>query len=1128
MPGNGEDKIVGAGAVTSVEISRAIRQGKWLDILYLNRKGEKTHFLFAVHDINIENKILRGNCCNPYLAGFTDPVKKGIRIDFNRFISANVIEDISYDVPPSLIKKLENCTAEQDWLRFNEIDNNIFLFLEKCVQYDPDPAVRKFEMLEGIDADSFAKNGTAAITEKQALLLAKEICSWQKDLRSENRLLRMAFNELSVKQGNANFPIVYREVELDLDGPSLRLGRKMQFSKSYLLAKSRCSSGEDTIDFSPEEFIKEYEKNREECIEEIRENLRPGCAINTNPEFMQLMSGFNVHFQQVRIAAMEMIRTKMLPDPVKAYLGMNTVHVGARRSAAIVTYDSRTNIDQVRAVFNAMRENITYVEGPPGTGKTQTILNVIFSLFFAGKTCLVCSNNNLPIDGIIRKLTLDLPECRGKKILFPFLRIGNNDVIIQTIRNIRSLYEQAVSIKPPDDAIIRKQHDSVREINRAIGEALQSYEQEILLREKADSLKNWMMSSRENTSFSAYLGRHVRELENKLSGMRKVTNETIQQLCINGSENPGFINFLYYSSVMRLQKLKRTEYRAFTDILNEENMEKAAKAFRKYIANDGNVSLLLKVFPIWFSTNISAEKIGSPAPVFDMCIMDEAGQCDIARSLIPMIRAERLLMCGDTKQLAPIILLDEKKHRFLHEKYAISKPQIYDYTHNSIMSLMMSADCISKRILLSYHYRCAADIIRFSNEYYYKKLLRLENKSRGGVFFADVHNVKGSRRNSYYEEAASVVSLIKTGRFDGQNIAIVTPFNNQAWLINAMLEKENIKNAKAGTIHKVQGQEYDTVILSTAIADSTRKKTFDWVKNSHELINVAVTRAKKNFAVVADKQAINTHSGGKTNSMKELIAYASGLQNGTIVKIQGLESGKDLSNGSEYERQFFRTLSQVLSTTGKMIIKRNVPMRDVFLNTGNIFPEYYALSEFDIVLYNRNQDSLMPVMAIEVDGGEHYINRHSLENDRKKELLCRQHGIKLFRVPNAFASHYSFIKEYIASMPESPGQLELFNTASYGASVVSDIGSNAEKTEERNKKYSMVSEENASLNESGEEHSVSQPDNTPDETKARDMAGQIPMEHVSVITENSGKKEKQDSSIFTKGLNAIKSLFGKK
>lgn len=45
-------------------------------------------------------------------------------------------------------------------------------------------------------------------------------------------------------------------------------------------------------------------------------------------------------------------------------------------------------------------------------------------------------------------------------------------------------------------------------------------------------------------------------------------------------------------------------------------------------------------FPIIITTCISAHKIGEPEPLFDMTIMDEASQCNVAISLVPIIRGE--------------------------------------------------------------------------------------------------------------------------------------------------------------------------------------------------------------------------------------------------------------------------------------------------------------------------------------------------------------------------------------------------------------------------------------------------------------------------------------------------------
>ncbi len=1009
----------------ALAVSKAIRQGSWLDVDYHNKKGENTHFLFAVKDVDIKTKRLKGDCFNPNLQGVEYPLQKDYILDFNRFFSATVIHDISYSVPNELIKKLELCDDNEDFLHFNELNNNIFIFLEQCIQFDTDLLVSSFKMLYGIDIDSFAKNKKIHITNEQSLFLARELCNWKKEEAKKQQIFRLVLNILSIRRHERNLPIVYKDVLLNLNDSSLELCEKYQFAKSYLLDR-----GENTPqilqDIGAQAFIKDFEQNEDFYIDEIRKNLNYGETIDTNPEFMKISSEYNVRFQRIRHAVSEMIRNKTLSAPIKAYLGMNNKMQGGRkRNVAVVTYDKKVNIDQVRVVFNSLRENMTYVEGPPGTGKTQTILNVIFSQFFEDRTCLVCSNNNLPIESIIEKLTKDLPLCEGNQVPFPLLRIGNVRIMHETIKNIRMLYERTKNETVVNDKALQNQREAVKKNTQALYETLQNYEQRLDMQEKLYSLRSWRLSTDPKVPLSRFLKGEIETLEAEISLLPEVSNEDVQSLYIVASEDESFINYLYYHSIKLLQKLKKEAYKPFVEILYEKDEDKAVKDFKNYLSDDENVKLLCDVFPIWVSTNISAEKIGSTSAHFDLCIMDESGQCDIARSLIPIIRAHRLLLVGDTNQLRPIILLDENKQSLFQKEFNIEHPETYDYLHQSILSLMQQTDSISKKILLSYHYRCAANIIRFSNEYYYEKKLHIENKNDGEVSLVSVKNYEGSKRNCYEEEANAVVNYIKSGRFEGEKVAVISPFNNQVVLINKKLEENGIKNVKAGTIHKVQGAEYDTVILSPSIALTSSQKTFNWIKDNTELINVAVTRAKKSLAVVVDDKAINAFSRDTPNAIQSLISYAKEVGKDKNIAIIP-QKRRNLSNNSEYESQFFITLSQILSTTGKLSIEKNVAMKNVFQNTEKLFPEYYALSEFDVVLYKKSGNSKKAIMVIELDGGEHYTSEKNRDNDRKKELLCKKAGIKVFRVPNAFASHYSFIKSYISAIGDNAGQMSIF------------------------------------------------------------------------------------------------------
>lgn len=50
----------------------------------------------------------------------------------------------------------------------------------------------------------------------------------------------------------------------------------------------------------------------------------------------------------------------------------------------IVPFDF--NQSQINAIDKALKSKISVIEGPPGTGKTQTILNLIANIFFVERT----------------------------------------------------------------------------------------------------------------------------------------------------------------------------------------------------------------------------------------------------------------------------------------------------------------------------------------------------------------------------------------------------------------------------------------------------------------------------------------------------------------------------------------------------------------------------------------------------------------------------------------------------------------------------------------------------------------------------------------------------------------------
>lgn len=72
------------------------------------------------------------------------------------------------------------------------------------------------------------------------------------------------------------------------------------------------------------------------------------------------------------------------------------------------------NEAQGKAVQAALSLPISYIWGPPGTGKTQTLSAVIRALFAAERRALVCSNTNQAVDQVLAKLC-DVLTDRGRR-----------------------------------------------------------------------------------------------------------------------------------------------------------------------------------------------------------------------------------------------------------------------------------------------------------------------------------------------------------------------------------------------------------------------------------------------------------------------------------------------------------------------------------------------------------------------------------------------------------------------------------------------------------------------------------------------------------------------------------------
>lgn len=264
--------------------------------------------------------------------------------------------------------------------------------------------------------------------------------------------------------------------------------------------------------------------------------------------------------------------------------------------------------------------------------------------------------------------------------------------------------------------------------------------------------------------------------------------------------------------------------------------------------------------------------------LFDILVIDEASQCDVASALPLILRSKQVVVIGDPKQLRHISRVETeeeiaiKAHLGLvgavHLKYA--ECSLWDYMRNWIVM----ADRNRAPLVLDSHYRCHPEIIGYSNEMFYKDIalggLRVctsiadNGIPERGIVWEDV---KGRQQSDSVNVNLSEVNRAITiaeeyaRRYLNSSIGIITPFAAQAERLNREIPADLRGRIVADTVHKFQGDERDIIIYSLVVTDNSPESKIRWIDcRAPNLVNVAVTRAKSLLIVVGNRSYIRTHS----------------------------------------------------------------------------------------------------------------------------------------------------------------------------------------------------------------------------------------------------------------------------
>lgn len=620
---------------------------------------------------------------------------------------------------------------------------------------------------------------------------------------------------------------------------------------------------------------------------------------------------------------------------------------------------------QLQVVKNIDNSKFVAVQGPPGTGKSQTIVNLVAHLVANGKTVLVASRMDKAVDVVADRLN-DLgashmalragrlnyqrqlsEELNNLLSQSTGLDDDVEDILLVDTKDMKDHLDLLKNMENKSETIIKLEkdwHDKLQEVEeqeKAIGKrefiktSLKKGEIEIIVNvikvldhnmEKAGffakmanftslgQLKKILKLKDFEVNYET-LGRLKQELEfaNMEWALRKIESEI---------QKTGNLHMLseQIRTMKRKQKtlatniLKNKRREALKCLLRDENKRRRLKVHAKSlvtnrkrlqsnILEEEDFKPLLEAFPCWCVTTYAvSDSLPLKPGMFDVAIIDEASQCDIASCFPILFRAKRAVIVGDDKQLPHLSFLEKAKEQSFLSQYGIPDKYrlMWSFRTNSMFDL---ADYYSMNsVMLDEHFRSLPPIIDFSNKEFYNDRIRIMRKDKSEDKVLELVEVLDGKvdfdatRN--LPEIEALVKrlheiIIEDERNNPDNpvtVGIISPFRAQVEQLKAsvskvlsdyMIKKHQIE---IGTAHTFQGDERDIMMISWAIADNSFVQSLMFMQKPN-LFNVAITRGRNkviNFISRNPRELPDGHFRNYVSFMQEYQNRKQALLSGEI------------------------------------------------------------------------------------------------------------------------------------------------------------------------------------------------------------------------------------------------------
>ena len=717
------------------------------------------------------------------------------------------------------------------------------------------------------------------------------------------------------------------------------------------------------------------------------------------------------------------------------------------------------NLSQQEATKKALSEKVCIIEGPPGTGKTQTILNIIANAVLNNKTVAVVSNNNEATSNVFEKL-----EKYG--VSFIAAPLGNKENINNFFANKPTGYPDLKEWEMPALEYVTLEKDlHVRslELSKLLSlkndaAKLQQLINELLLektyfdsfrQEKYGERLHYKSFRHHNSEAAIKLWQEFEKYEQQdknlgiILKIKNLINYGIYSRSFyknSPSSIIGCFQHIFYEEWSK--ELKKT-LRSIEEQLNKDDCE---KKMQKYV--DDSIKLLkasladkfykkerkdfnsktfkgplfkdfIDEYPVILSTTHSLRNSIQEGYLFDYLIIDEASQVDILSGALSLSCARKVTVVGDQMQLEPVIDSDTEEYTDkVFNEYKLNES--YRYSEQSLLSSFVNIFDRAPKIRLKEHYRCHPQIINFCNKRFYQDELIIMTHGEAGDKPLTVYKTQpGNHARDNYNQRQ--IDILRKEIFPGQNnwanIGVISPYRNQVNKIEEAFGKDCIN---VNTVHKYQGREKETIALTTVVNEvKHQRREKETVVNkrkpfvdSSNLINVAVSRASKKFILLVSDKI----EGSKSN-LGDLIGYIR-YNNGDIIKSE-IHSIFDFLYQA-YSKEHFKKIKKYKKVSKyksenlmNIIIERvldnqkfshlyhsvNIRLNDLIKNPAKLNEKeltFVKKSSLDFVIYSRVDK--LPVLIIEVDGyAFHEAKPEQHERDRMKNGILENYNLPIIR-----------------------------------------------------------------------------------------------------------------------------------